>query len=147
MDAVKVVEPCSPRPRADANHIAFGAIRSILEAASPLALSVEGTRIAVDVTRLAPGPWPHEGAVGLDEAADGPWPGVVRLDCRWEGGRSGLVMSAALGRGNGPTRHLVGIRIASAVNNRAIVWVTVPLALREGKNGERVWVGASFSVH
>src|SRR5262249_14835027 len=31
-------------------------------------------------------------------------------------------------------------------SNRALVWVTVPLALREGRDGERVWVGASFSL-
>jgi 5-methylcytosine-specific restriction protein B len=140
-----MLEPDSPRLRADANRIALGAIRSILEAASPLTLTVEGTEIEVLISPLPAAPWPAGGVPGLVPSADGPWPAPLRLDCRWEGGRAGLVVSAALGRGNGPARHLVGIRIATLEGDRPLVWVTLPLSVREGRDGERVWVGASFS--
>src|SRR5262249_12784011 len=94
-----VMDP--PRSRAAADHIARMAIRSILDAAAPLELSVEGTQVTVAIERLS---------------AD-----AVRLDCRWRGGHAALVMAAALGHGTGPTRHLVGVRIASAATNRALV--------------------------
>jgi MoxR-like ATPase len=147
-NGIAMADPAASRPRADANRIALGAIRSILEAAAPLTLTVEGARVTVDVTKLPPRSWPAEAELGLDEAADGPWPSPVELGCRWEGGRARLILSAAVGRGQAraPGGPPIGLRIATAEGDRSVVWVSVPLARREGRDGERVWVGASFSL-
>ena len=143
-EAIADLAALSLRP--DANRIALRAARSILEAASPMELPLEGTTARVAVERMADPAWPAGDRDDLDEAADGPWPGVVRLDCRWDGGRADLLMAAALGRGNGPSRRLVGIRVAAASTGRSILWISVPAAIRDGRDGARVGVPAPLRV-
>src|SRR5262245_22035163 len=102
-----MIDQASSSTRADANRIALRVARSILEAAAPLSVEVEGARVEVEVERLPAPPWPARSSEGLDGGVDGPWPRPVRLACQWAEGRADLVMSAALGRGRGPLEHLV----------------------------------------
>lgn len=136
----------APSLRPDANRIALRAARSILEAASPMELPLEGTTARVAVERLPDPAWPAALRDDLDEEADGPWPGVVRLDCRWDGGRADLLMAASLGRANAPSRRLVGIRVAAASTGRSILWISVPAAIRDERDGARVGVPAPLRV-
>jgi MoxR-like ATPase len=141
-----IADLAAPSLRPDANRIALRAARSILEAASPMELPLEGTTARVTVERLPDPAWPACDLDDLDEAADGPWPGVVRLDCRWDGGRADLLMAASLGRGNASYRRLVGIRVATAATGRSILWISVPAAIRDERDGARVGVSAPLRV-
>lgn len=109
-------------------------------------LPLEGTTARVTVERLPDPAWPAGDLEDLDEAADGPWPGVVRLDCRWDGGHADLLMAASLGRGNASYRRLVGIRVATAATGRSILWISVPAAIRDERDGARVGVAAPLRV-
>jgi MoxR-like ATPase len=132
--------------RTDANSIALGALRSILDAAGPLQLVVEGTAIDVQVERLPAAAWPPRGLEGLDEAADGPLPRAVRVKCVWPGGSTDLLLSVAWWNTDGSYRHLVGLRTAIASSNQEIGWITVALQLREEPDGKNVPVPMAFSV-
>jgi hypothetical protein len=124
---VTSVPPAAPTigPRADANRIALRAVRAILDAATDLDLSLDGTPVHVTVERLPPEPWPANGLEGLDPTIDGPLPGAVRLDCRWQGGSTKLVLSASWWQTFGRYRHLIGIRARIAVTKRELMWITV----------------------
>jgi MoxR-like ATPase len=132
--------------RADANSIALGALRSILDAAGPLKLVVEGTAIDVQVERLPAAAWPPRGIEGLDEAADGPLPRAVRVKCVWPGGSTDLLLSLAWWKTKSTYRHLVGLRTAIASSNQEIGWISVALLLRKGHDGESVSIPMAFSA-
>lgn len=131
--------------RADANRIALHAVRSILDAARPMNLTVEGAAVEVQVERLPSAPWPPYRLEGLDEATDGPLPRAVRATCSWEGGRTELLVSADWWRTKGRYRHLVGLRAAVVSTSQEIVWSTVALPLREQADGQTVPIPTSFS--
>lgn len=71
--------------RTDGNKIALRALRSLLGGAKPFEVVVGETKVACSLTATPAAPWP-QGAGGIDEASDGPWPSGVAVDCRWEGG-------------------------------------------------------------
>lgn len=131
--------------RADANRIALRAVRSILDAARPTRLTVEGTAVNVEVERLPAAPWPPYRLEGLDEAADGPLPRAVRAACSWEGGSTTLLLSASWWRTKGRYRHLMGLRAGVVSTGQEIVWTTVALPLRDQEDGHTVPVPTSFS--
>lgn len=138
-------EPSSA-PRSGASLVALEAVASILDAAAPLELIVEGTLVTVSIAR------DRSPAAQRPSAPDGhkALPGPVRLDCRWCGGSATLVLSAAVSRGPTRARGLapVGARIATHLSDRTIVWVSLPPLPREprGDAGARLGIGASFSV-
>ncbi|WP_437599085.1 AAA family ATPase [Sorangium sp. So ce590] len=132
--------------RPDANRIALRALRSLLDAAAPMDLTVEGAPVHIAVERLPSAPWPARGLEGLDQDADGPLPRAVRLRCTWPGGSTELLFSAAWWQTKGAYRHLVGIKINVVSTNREIVWTTVALRLRDRLNGEVVPVPALFAT-
>jgi 5-methylcytosine-specific restriction protein B len=142
--------------RPDANQIALRAARSILEAAAPLELPLPGGATArVAVQRMPGSAWPAGELPGLSEATDGPWPEVVRLDCRWKNGRAALLMGLKVARGQAPHGGLVGIRVTGApaqaarsalAHSASLVWISIPQAIRSGHDGARVWVTPSTHV-
>jgi hypothetical protein len=79
--------------RIDTNKIAIRAIRNLFDGAKTFEVDVDATKVACRVTSSAPGPWP-DGAGGLTEADDGPWPGNVEVDCRWSEGACRLTVVA-----------------------------------------------------
>lgn len=131
--------------RTDANRIALHAVRSILNAAEPLKLTVEGTPVDVQVERLPAAPWPPYRLEGLDEATDGPLPRSVRASCSWDGGSAVLLVGADWWRTKGRYRHLVGLRAAVGATGQEIMWTTVALPIRDSRDGETVPVPTSFS--
>jgi MoxR-like ATPase len=131
--------------RPDANRVALRALRAILDAAAPAQIAVEGATVDVQIERLPAAPWPAQGLLGLDAAADGPLPRAVRLHCTWLGGSAELLLSVGWWKTSTAYRHLIGVRTSVAATNQEIGWITVALALREGRDGELVKVGASFS--
>jgi hypothetical protein len=67
------------------NRIALQAVRSILDAAHPFEVVVNGARVTCTVGRGSPPAFPAT-ARGLDQGQDGPWPPEVLVQCAWEGG-------------------------------------------------------------
>ncbi|WP_437854487.1 AAA family ATPase [Sorangium sp. So ce363] len=132
--------------RPDANRIALRALRSLLDAAAPMDLTVEARPVQVAVERLPAAPWPARGLEGLDQAVDGPLPRAVRLRCTWPGGSTELLFSVAWWQTMGAYRHLVGIKVNVVSTNREILWTTVALRLRDRLDGEVVPVPAAFST-
>ncbi|MFO0590593.1 MAG: AAA family ATPase [Polyangiaceae bacterium] len=137
--------PTSGADRADANRMAIRALRAILEAATPLTLTVEGASIEVRIERLPPATWPVRGIEGLDEDADGPLPGAVRARCSWAGGSTELLFRAHWWQTKGAYRHLLGLKCTVDATDQEIGWSTVALPLRRAKDGERVPIWMSFS--
>jgi hypothetical protein len=127
------------RLRPDANHLALKAVRSILDAAEPLELSVERTRVRVEVSRLPSKPWPAGGVLGLEEAVDGPWPQPVVLHCSWEGGSTEIVASAE--RAGRSYRGLVSIRLGTLRVPQELVWINVAASLRDEDGPEILFYG------
>jgi MoxR-like ATPase len=138
-------------PRAAASRLALEAVSSILEAAAPLELIVEGAVVVVSVARArpmaAPPPSAPDGHPALPHPA---LPHPVQLDCCWRGGSATLVLSAAVSRG--PSRagsvKPVGARIATHASDRTLVWVSLPPLSRapRGDAHARLGIGASFSM-
>ena len=62
------------------NRTALAVVRAILDAAHPLELTIQGTRVRCEVGRLPPEPWPGP-MRGLSEDLDGPWPDPVAVTC------------------------------------------------------------------
>lgn len=116
------------RLRQDANRIALSAIRSILNAAKPTRVDIEGTIIEIRTSRLRQEAWSHN-AWGLDETQDGPWPRSVQFDCSWPGGKTQLVASAMLA--GKPYDHFVALEISSPRADQQLVWINVAALLRE----------------
>lgn len=118
--------------RLDANRIALKSLRSILDAAQPFDLEVEGRRVGVTVDRLPSQPWPKSGLVGLDANADGPLPSTVRATCRWEGGEVVVVVGASWAK-SGEYRQLIALDARAF--GKQIVWSNVAALLRTAANG------------
>lgn len=127
---------------ADANRIALRAVRSILQAAEPFEVDVEGTPVKVGVERRAPPPWPA-GAWGLDERLDGPWPQPVLLQCTWEGGETSLTAEAL--RAAGAYKGLVAILFRSLLVPQQLVWINVAASLQDDDDEEKALWG-SFAL-
>jgi MoxR-like ATPase len=127
---------------ASANRLALKAVRSILAAAEPFELNVEGVSIRVVPQRLPPIPWPRS-ASKLNEAKDGPWPQSVLLDCSWQNGSTQLVASAE--RAAGSYRDLVAIHFRARLDRQRLVWINVAAALRKDAVSP-VPITASFSL-
>lgn len=125
--------------RPDANRLALKAVRSILDAAEPIELSIEGTRVRVEISRLPSKPWPANGILGLEEAEDGPWPQPVVLHCSWEGGSTELIASAE--RAGSPHRDLVCLLIATRSIPQQLVWINVAAWLRDEEGPDIEFVG------
>jgi len=153
--------------------MALRAAQSILAAAAPLELLLEGVTIEIRVERGAEAVWPARArdleleGEGLDEAVDGPWPQSVRLECRWQGGRAALILSAAVARARGAQRRQVGVRVALELpelpepsqaldarddpaalvfTERSLVWVALSAALGGARDGARVGVEAPLDA-
>lgn len=132
--------------RPDANKIAIRAIRSILGAAAPGVLDVEGQRIKLHVEPATPLPWPAEGLKGLDQATDGPLPAPLRVTCTWEGGSTVLLVRVSWWPTRHAYSHLLGIGISVAATGKELLWVTVALPVRECPDGLEAPVYAQFSL-
>lgn len=138
------VDEITRNTRADANAIALRAVRHILREARSTTLDVAGTPVEVDVARLPSPPWPTTQALGLNERADGPWPSALRVRCSWKNG-SATLLAQTITWGTGTYGGLVVLSIAVEGTGRKIVWITVPLPLRDAKDGTTVPIAASIS--
>lgn len=78
---------------ADANRLALGAVRAVLDAAHGFELVVAGSPVSVRVVGREPMAWPAP-VVGVDPEADGACPNDVELRCDWEGGGVSFFVSA-----------------------------------------------------
>lgn len=132
--------PPVPAARRDATRIALHAVRSILEAASPLTLDLDGATVQVSVEALRRSKRRRRPAEDLDETEEAPWPTSLRVTSAWERGRATLIVSAALGRS--PRGMSVGLRAASASTRQRFLWLNVSQAIQEEPDGSRVWVRA-----
>jgi hypothetical protein len=140
--AVQTLEGMMMRP--DANRIALRAVSSILDAAHPLMLKVDGTEVACSVARAAAPAWP-EGIERLDREADGPWPAPVTIDCKWEGGSAALDLCANYWT-SGKYRHDVGIRVRIRDRSQELVWITIPPAIGDAADGETLSIEGAASM-
>jgi hypothetical protein len=131
--------------RPDANRIALGAVRAILDAAHAFRLEVEGTTVEVVPSRLPSEPWPAQGILGLDESVDGPLPAAVVLDCTWADGRTRLTVSCARWR-NEEYRDRIAIQIRVTETRRDLVWVAPSLNVLQTRDGETATVWAACST-
>jgi len=131
--------------RTDANRIALRAIKAVLDAAAPLNITVEGVPVEVHVERLPSARWPARGLEGLDERVDGPLPSAVHAYCKWPGGRTELLLSAAWWPRGSSYRDLMGIRTTVAATGQEIGWITVALRIRAHADGETAQVTAAFA--
>lgn len=131
--------------RPDANRIALRAIRTVLDAAAPTTITVEGVPVEVQVERLPSARWPARGLEGLDESADGPLPGAVRARCTWPGGSTELLLSVAWWPRGSSYRDLTGIRTTVAATGQEIGWITVALRIRGHADGETAQITAAFA--
>jgi hypothetical protein len=75
--------------RTDTDKIALRVLRNMLVAPKPFECEVGATRVSCTATPSPADPWPAN-ARGLSEQEDGPWPGRVLVDCRWEAGHCQL---------------------------------------------------------
>jgi hypothetical protein len=108
--------------RADANKIAFRAIRSIVAPVAPFELEVAGTAVTCHTMAAQQPPWPQ--IQGFDEASDGPWPKPIIVQCTWEGGRCDLHVECWYWQTKGRYRHLVGLRVRLRDRFQELVWIT-----------------------
>jgi MoxR-like ATPase len=131
--------------RPDANRVALRAIRTILDAAAPLNITVEGVPVEVKVERLPSARWPPRGLEGLDEVTDGPLPRAVRAQCTWLGGSTELLFSVGWWQTKSNYRHLTGIRTTVDATGQEIGWITVALRIRGHQDGEIVPIPAAFA--
>lgn len=132
--------------RADANKIAFRAIRNIIEGAKPFEIDVAGTKIACAVSPAAVQPWPEGGVQGLDEATDGPWPTAVDVECRWDGGHCALQVRAGYWRSSRRYRQQTGVRVRLRDRQQTVVWITVPPLIGDLEDGRTAKLQASVST-
>lgn len=132
--------------RHDANRIALRAIRAIFDEARPFSFVLAGTPVDVSVTRLPSEPWPREGVADLEESTDGPLPGAVQLDCRWDGGGTKLSLSVERWVQPKKGRDSVSIALRVTPTRRQLLWITVALPLLEGVDGAPAPVGALCSL-
>lgn len=120
--------------RPDANQLALEAARSILAAAHPLELDIDGTRVTCAVTKLEVPAWPED-VSGLDATRDGPWPAPAEVDCRWDEGQVKLRLSAEVWD-RARYRGLIGIRVR--VQGRSLIWSTVPAVIGDAEDGTKI---------
>lgn len=146
--ATRATDPTQDSPssadRADANAIALRAVRRILDSGRSATLDVGGTPVRVEPSRLPSPPWPAAHVLGTTEGADGPWPAALRLRCSWDGGSTTLLVQATTWR-SGTYGGMLVLSIAVGATGQRIVWITLPLALRDAKDGVAVPIAASFS--
>jgi hypothetical protein len=103
--------------RDDANAIALKAIESILAAAHPFEVTIEGTKVTCTPTLRPQGPWPT--LRGLP--ATGTWPRAVNVACVWEGGRCTLRFEADSWHG-GRYDQDITVRVRLEERNQELVF-------------------------
>ena len=132
--------------RADANKIAFRAIRNILDGAKPFEVEIAGTRVTCAVSRASAPPWPERGVQGLEKEVDGPWPAPVDVECRWEGGLCNLQVQCGYWPGQGRYRQQTGVRVRLRDRAQTIVWITLPPIIGDLEDGKSAKIHASVST-
>ncbi len=132
--------------RADANQIAFRAIRNILDGAKPFEVTVAGTKVTCAVSRAAEPAWPERGVQGLELEADGPWPSPVDVECRWEGGHCNLQVRCTHWRSDARYLHQTGLEVRLRDRAQMLVWITLPRVIGDLEDGKSARVQASVST-
>ena len=130
--------------RADANKIALHVVRSILDAAKPGSLKVNGTNVTWSVSRGPEETWPSQELPGLAQS-DGPWPRSVEVACLWEGGRCVIKVvcrAAPMAKYKGQ----VSITARLGDFGRHLMWLTVPPAIGDNEDGSPVRLRVAIST-
>lgn len=151
VDLLHAIQPIPPyviqkRVRKDGNRIALGAARSILDAAEPFRIEIEGIEIHITSSRLPAGAWPKN-TWGLDEMRDGPWPQPVLFDCSWSGGKTQIVAMAV--RAGGQYADLVSLLLCPRLVSQQLVWLNIAALLREDVDREvpfTAWASVSTRI-
>lgn len=136
--------PLELTDNAAANQIALAATRSILDAATPFTLKIEGKEVTVEVERTPPPVAPLRPLVGLDAAPD--FPRGVRARCSWPGGHVSLNIGIRWWPPKGAHGDLLGVRVSLDRTDQEIVWTTIAIPAAEARPGEVVPVMAAFSL-
>lgn len=126
--------------RTDANKIALRALRSLLGGAKPFEVVVGDTKVACSLTATPAAPWP-QGAGGIDEASDGPWPSGVAVDCRWEGGGCRFLVDAFRVPSG---KYVDDLCIDLRTEQRGVVFVNFSNELEDAEDGRLVKLGVRF---
>lgn len=138
MNEARPVTTSHARP--DPNALALAAITRVLDAAHPLELKVEGTDVAVTVSRL-PVP-PIQTIRGMP--ADTRLPAAVRVLCRWSEGQVELNVSAVASRSERYRGHLtISVNVAST--GQQILSSNLALPLDDANDGEVVVIPANIA--
>jgi hypothetical protein len=132
--------------RADANQIAFRAIRNIIDGAKPFEVEVAGTKVTCSVSRGAAPPWPQLGVQGLEQEVDGPWPAPVDVECRWEGGHCNLLVQCDYWRTQDRYRHQTSLHVRLRDRAQSLVWITLPVIIGDLEDGMSAKIQASVST-
>jgi hypothetical protein len=132
--------------RADANKIAFRAIRNIMEGAKPFEVEVAGTKVTCAVSHGVAPPWPERGVQGLEQEAEGPWPAPVDVECRWEGGHCNLLVQCDYWRTHDRYRHHTGLHVRLRDRAQSLVWITLPPIIGDLEDGTSAKIQASVST-
>ena len=130
--------------RADANRLALGVARSILDASHDFEFTFDETPIRVVASRLPTPPWPEARLEGVMSNADGPWPAPVAVEASWPGGKLMLQLELTFWRSSVRYKQLVVLRMKLPEVGREILSITLPLPLLSAENGEEAVVEASF---
>lgn len=128
--------------RTDANKIALRALRSLLSGAKPFDVVVGETKVSCSLTATPAAPWP-QGAGGIAEASDGPWPSGVAVDCRWERGACRFFVDVYRVSSG---KYLDDLCIDLRTEHRAVVFVNFSNELEDGEDGRLVKLGVRFYV-
>lgn len=116
------------------NAVAVRALRHLISGAAPCTLTISGTEVEVVPSAPVPQPWPN-GLPGLEEERDGPWPSVVTLECRWEGGQTTLEL---LGDSGGKGELRVGVHVGLRGPRHALLYTNLSKIIAGHEDVEHV---------
>ncbi len=123
--------------RNDGNEIALRVIGSILDAARPFSISIEGKNVACTVGRAAAGPWPEKGVKNVARPAGGLWLAPVDVTCDWTGGRCVFRFEAAVAGGEKYAQDVAAL-VRLRDRYQQLVWFNLGSPLQKLQDGERL---------
>ncbi|MCC6556806.1 MAG: AAA family ATPase [Polyangiaceae bacterium] len=120
--------------RTDANEIALSALQSILDAAKPFEIEINGTKVTATTARPTPDAWPAGGIKNVAPPADGRMLAPVDVACVWNGGKCVLRFDVAIAGGS--YKGQVAARVRPVGRNQQIVWFNLGSRLEDRSDGD-----------
>jgi len=138
------------------NEIAFHAGKAIFEAALPIELEVEGTKVAVVVSGKRAWKRPRlsndRPLPGLADLPEGSWPSSLELRATWQReNQKGAVLFGlrlTVWRQPGPYEGHLAIQIVTLPSNREVVWINLTKRIEDAlkASAKSCSIPANFSL-